>query len=119
MSQSTAQNWGGKRPRSGRPAKGREQVKLMLPPEINQAVEKVAQATGSTKSDFVIGAIEKQLHKPMRRRAKQGEFGQLVYVELTQKQIAAIRREAKASDVTFDELVERAVANFLEQKKEK
>jgi hypothetical protein len=123
MSKSNAtENWGGKRARAGRPAKHRKQVQLMLPPETDEALEKVARALGKTKSDFVDDAIQKQLPKPMRRPLLKASAAAAIYelicCSLDAETFAQLKTLAAKQGVSVDQIAQWSVAKFIEEGRE-
>ena len=104
------------RKRVGRPPKHYRQVKLMLPPATDTALERLADTLDTTKSELADVGINTVIKAHRRRKGfKRGpeEDTVFVYFRLENEKRAELEAIATTRGCTIDELVSLAVTEFL------
>jgi len=104
----------------GRPAKHRKLVGLMLPPEVDEALVKAAEANRVTKSDFAIHAIKKSLPKELRGHLSKGQKLRMwpqVSVTLSPEQMAELRTDVRERGRRIGDVLLEAIERHLEERR--
>jgi hypothetical protein len=101
-----------KRARIGRPPKYYRQVKLMLPPTTDDALERIANALEATKSEIADDGIKAAIKARRRRgrpKRKADDNTVLVYFDIEAEKLQRLEALARQRGCTIDELVSEAI----------